>query len=505
VKSNQIILPLVFWLVPIALAPAAVRYVDLNSAAPTPPYINWSTAARNVQDAVDVAIPGDEIIVTNGVYVIGGRAMGGNTTNRVVIDKAVTVRSVNGPQATVIEGLAVGEGIRCVYVGSNAVLSGFTLTKGYAARSGGGGAWCEASGVLTNCTLTGNATIRDGGGAYGGTLNNCILVGNRAFYRGGGVSGSVLNNCFLTGNSVDGDDFVIGGGAYRATLNNCTLTGNWAGEVNFGFGGGAYYCTLNNCTLRGNSASSTGGGAYGGTLNNCIVVGNSANTAGGAVYATLNNCIVYFNTSPNDANYASVVMNYSCTTPMPTVGVGNITNAPLLVDTSAWVNLHLQSNSPCINSGFNAFAPAGPDLDGHPRIAGGGVDIGAYEFQFPASVLSYAWAQHHGLPTDGSADYSDDDGDGHNAWQEWRAGTNPTDAQSALRMLLPTSSVAGVTVQWQSVSNRTYFLERANNLGIAPPFSLLTSNLLGLAGTTSYIDTSAVGPGPFFYRVGVQP
>src|SRR5207249_11165562 len=135
----------------------------------------------------------------------------------------------------------------------------------------------------------------------------------------------------------------------------------------------------------------------------CRLIGNTARVGAGVDSAILNNCIVYFNTAGGQAaNYSSTLMNYCCTTPQPTTGVGNITNAPLFVDQASG-NLRLQSNSPCINAGLNAFAPAGPDLDGYPRIKGGTVDIGAYEFQSPTSIISYAWLQQYTLPTDGSA------------------------------------------------------------------------------------------------------
>jgi hypothetical protein len=460
------------------------HYVSLDSTNPVAPFLLWATAATNIQDAIDAAAAGDVVLVSNGVYATGWRMASG--TNRVAVTNAVTVQSVNGPALTIIQGQSGL--IQCAYLINGAVLSGFTLTNGY------GGVWCQSTNAVITNTVIINCFYGQGGGAYNGTLNNCTLIGNTAVGYGGGAYRCTLNNCLLTGNSVPATEVTIytgseGGGAFECILNNCLLTGNSAGD-----GGGADNSTLNNCTLVGNYAFSyqcgdercggIGGGAYGGTLNNCIIYYNSSDAG-------------YPNTVYSDLIY--------CCTPNPGGGVGNISFAPRFVD-QANGNLRLQSNSPCINAGNNAYAPAGPDLDGNPRIFGGTVDMGAYEFQGPGNVGFVAWLQQYGLPTDGSADYVDSDGDGMNNYQEWIAGTNPTNALSVLKMAsaVATNNPPGMVVTWQSVSGITYFLQSSTNLGVTPAFSTIQSNIVGQAGTTSYTDSTATNNGPYFYRVGVQ-
>jgi hypothetical protein len=132
-------------------AGATTRYVNLNNATPAAPFTNWITAATNIQLAVDVAVSGDLVLVTNGVYETGSRIISG--LSRVGVDsKAITIQSVNGPAETIIKGFQVpgttnGTGaIRCIYLASGARLFGFTLTNGAVSSSAYGGAvYCQST------------------------------------------------------------------------------------------------------------------------------------------------------------------------------------------------------------------------------------------------------------------------------------------------------------------------------------------------------------------------
>jgi hypothetical protein len=445
----------------------------------------------------------DSCILTTNSSFMGGGIFAGTLVNCVLTGNSAGFNSTGyggGACGCISFGCdaSVCTLINCTLVGNRSG-RGYDGTLG--APVGYGGGACQVS--LIHCLLSGNFAGRRGGGAYAGTLNDCTLEDNYSGDDGGGASAAILNNCILRENEA-----YEGGAASGSTLNFCSLLGN----VGYDFGGGLYHGTLNNCTVISNR-SQFGGGAYLGTLNNCTLTGNDAfYTGGGATGSTLNNCIAYFNTAgtadPNCGYYSDpftnypCFLNYSCTYPLPSNGICSITNDPAFVNPLLG-DFRLQSNSPCINSGLNAYAPGPTDLAGSPRIKGGTVDIGAYEFQNPASKISYAWLQQFGLPTDGTADFIDSDLDGVNNWQEWICGTEPTNSSSVLRMLAPSNTPAGITVSWQSVVGKSYELQRSD-LPTSAGFLPLTSNVIGQTDVTSFLDTSATNGGPQFYRVRVQ-
>lgn len=232
----KIRLPILLTALIVALAwnsHATVRYVDLTSANPTPPFLDWTTAATNIQDAIDASVDGDQILVTNGVYQSGGKVMAGDLTNRVALDKTVTVQSVNGPWATTLLGAGAVNGnaaVRCAWLTNGASLVGFTLQAGatrtsgnYASLCSGGAVWCASSNAFVkNCLILSNTASYQGGGAYQGTIRNSLFLGNLGPLEGAGAFGANLLNCTLVSNANYG--------AYSSLLTNCIVYYNSGGN-----------------------------------------------------------------------------------------------------------------------------------------------------------------------------------------------------------------------------------------------------------------------------------
>jgi len=208
------------------------RYVSL-AGSHVSPFTTWATAATNIQAAVDVAMEGETVWVTNGVYAAGSRTAG-DMTSRVAITNVITVRSVNGPSETIIRGTPT---ICGVYMAEKAWLIGMTVTNGGAYGVNVGGV---SGGSLSNCVLAGNTGFTSGG-AYSNTLYHCVLSGNTGYGGGGAAFGCTLFDCLLVGNQCDT------AGATLCTLYNCTMVNNT------GDAGSVFYCTLYNCISFGNS------------------------------------------------------------------------------------------------------------------------------------------------------------------------------------------------------------------------------------------------------------
>jgi len=408
-------------------------YVDASKVGDLGAATSWATAKQTIQAAVDLARDGDTVWVQDGTYALGsGVASGSTQTNRVCITNSIILRSLNGPDVTFIQGAAGSNGsndvdsVRGVFMATNSLLTGFTVSGGYTIPEGeypvraapGAGVYLTDGAVVSNCTIRGNSSLASGGGVYlanGGEVVDCTISENSSYSAGGGVFmnyGGTLNDCMISNNVNYGYN---GGGGVGieggAEVNRCVVSDNESGTgagVAISYGG-----TLNNCLIIYNTATVVsdydGGGGVNGsesTLNNCTLFGNHTAGVGGGFYSgmmganILNNCIVWGNTAATNANlglseWGGDAANNCCVPEGEgiTNGVnGCVTSDPLFVDTASG-DYQLQVSSLCVNAGINDVptdpydatvltnitALSATDLAGNARVNNGTVDIGAYE------------------------------------------------------------------------------------------------------------------------------
>ena len=98
---------------------------------------------------------------------------------------------------------------------------------------------------------------------------------------------------------------------------------------------------------------------------------------------------------------------------------------------------------------------------------------------------------------------ADPDGDGISNWSEFKAGTDPLNKNSALRLLATHGeSKTGVGLRWPTVTSKVYVVECSPSLG-ANSWNVISARMLGSGGEAEFTDTRVLNKAQF-YRVRVD-
>ncbi|MBC8490275.1 MAG: right-handed parallel beta-helix repeat-containing protein [Bacteroidetes bacterium] len=275
-----------------------VLWILLFSSFAMANVINIPADQPTIQEGINVAIDGDTVLVHPGIYVENINYFKKNIT---VASLFLTTQDTTYKSLTIIDGNQNGSVVTIANgEDSRAILNGFTIRYGSAAK--GGGIYCyESSPSLENVIIIDNSADYHGGGFFcwrnsSPTLKNVIISGNRAGYHGGGIfcwnnSNPTIENFIISGNTVNMD----GAGIYCWDNSNPSFkNGNIKNNIADRDGGGIYCWfnsdpTLKNLNIYENIAKGNGGGIFcwnnsDPTLENFDIYKNTAKENGGGVY-----------------------------------------------------------------------------------------------------------------------------------------------------------------------------------------------------------------------------
>jgi len=313
---------------------------------------------------------------------------------------------------------------------STPILTNCTFIQNSVRGQGGGMSNDNSKPTLDYCIFFRNSSDNAGGAMFNNNgsmpmLTNCVFTENSGINDGGAIANF---DCRLGADKCEFDrNSARFGGAMRnfwstSTLSNCTFSNNSAecgGAINNVSNYHIFYSILfTNCLFKSNSALVIGGGLFNSdcspTLTNCTFTANSAINGNALACDSyqqnypsnvqITNCIIWDSGDQiwNNDNSAIIIAYSNIQGGWP--GEGNIDYEPLFVDPGYWdpngtpadVNddfwidgdYHLLSDSPCIDTGDPNYIvkPDETDLDGNPRVIGGRIDMGAYEYSPPISA-----------------------------------------------------------------------------------------------------------------------
>lgn len=224
-----------------------------------------------IQEAIDAAVDGDEIIVAEGTYHENIDFLGKNIlvrgTDPTNPDVVVAATIIDGNQAGTVVTMTIG------------IIRGFTIRNGLDDLAGGvyarnvaeirdnaitansawaGGVYADGDVVISGNTITDNS----GRGILGRTRT--VVVRNViAANVGGGVS--VWHNCVVRNNTIVGNHASRGGGIYaedNAAIRSNLIAGNGASGDGGGVDAEYHYGAITSNTIIANLSEGWGSGIY---------------------------------------------------------------------------------------------------------------------------------------------------------------------------------------------------------------------------------------------------
>ena len=359
-------------------------YVDCKRKGDKGDGKSLDTAFQTLKEAMEnpSLADGDTVWVDDGVYSddpMSATQSSVTTCSRVIVPKNVRLVSLEGAAETVIVGgsssapVASGCGtgaVRCVTLGANATLRGFTLRDGrvYAAAKDstgdscyGGGVFADLTSVVIDCVIS-NCVACRGGGTYRGNFYNCRFDSNLA----------IASN-------------MVGDHIYeRANIYNCVLTRNLGGYswyVNSSEGVKAINCTFDYSSrgirLKSDDAKS--------------VIFNTLMMAAPEYYLPdrFRNSIVYTSSTADDDD--SIKTSLTATTSPSIYGFAGVDAGTLRpkmrmaqVVANAADTAEYESYFPVPMYWISRY-----DADFNRRVWNGKVDIGAFSYDHSRPILGF--------------------------------------------------------------------------------------------------------------------
>ncbi len=331
-------------------------FVADGNAGTAYPYDTWATAATNIQTAINSAITGAEIIISNGTYLI---------SSQLAVDKPMNIHSLTGDPRDVVVMRPPGSNTRILALnaGTDGLVHGLTLSDGFPGGANGGNVYIyNRGGTVSNCVIrNGYMTGKwEYGGGFAittadGLITQCVIT-NNSTGNGQTDGGTASGNAGNVGGGGRLEHSLIARNLHRGSdlehRNALVLT---SGAIRF-------------CTIVDNTSTNVAGvRVSGGTVENCIIAGNQSASGGNlAVFGPDSQ-------SNNFVNCISDVCTINATCRQATVGE--------LFDKFAQGDYRHRRTSPAVDILDPADVTGMPqvDLAGHPRLDHRRYDLGCYE------------------------------------------------------------------------------------------------------------------------------